>query len=64
MTFFGSFESANAVRVKLLAFIEIVDPMGTQGRSISDKLAPYGSSKPVFDGGILECVDLCHVVEL
>ena len=63
MTFFWSFESVDTIRVKLLEFIEIVDPVGAQGRSVSDKLAPHGSSEPVFDGDILAYVNLYHVIE-
>jgi len=55
MTFFGSFKTVDTMRVKLSEFMEIVDPVGTQSRSISDKLAPHSSSEPVLDGSILAC---------
>ena len=56
MTVLGSFKSVDATGIKLLEFGEIVDPVRTQSRGVSDKLAPHGSAEP-SSGDILECVN-------
>ena len=60
MAFLWGFESADSVREQFLEFVTIVDPMGTESRSVSDKLAPNGSSKPLLEGDILDCVNAFH----
>ena len=60
MTFFRRFKSVDATGKKLLEFVEIVDPVRAQCCSVSDKLTPHGSTEPVFDSDIIECVYRDH----
>ena len=60
MTFYGRFKSVDATGIKLLEFVEIVDPVSAQSRSVSDKLTPNGSAEPVVERDILECVNFDH----
>src|SRR5208283_4920506 len=48
VTFFGCFEAVDALWIKLLPIVEIVDPVSTQSCSIPDKLAPDSATEAIF----------------
>ena len=45
-----------------IEFIEVVDPVGTESRSVTDELAPYRASQPVIDSNVPDRIDRNHAV--
>jgi hypothetical protein len=64
MAFSRSFKSIDPTGIKLLEFVEIVNPVRAKSRSVADKLTPYGSAEPVFDRYIVECANRYHRREI
>ena len=54
VAFFRSFKPVNAIGIKLLEFGEIVNPVGSQSVSDTNKLTPDGSAEPVCLADIFE----------